>query len=171
MYIVLIALLVAAVVGSGLLFAVFALNKTTTPSPPNSVVGNVRFLSSPNAPPGNIDEVITTIQHIPAAPSGEQYYAWLEISSENTSSNHWSLPTQNGSMSYTYIDPQHNNLLTNNPHLFLITLEAAGTDLITPNNMPNNRLYYANLPTTIHNSATFNIRMCPQGGSNSTCFL
>jgi eukaryotic-like serine/threonine-protein kinase len=169
-YIVLIALLVAAVVGSGLLFAFFALDKSTTPSSPNSVVGNVRFLSSPNAPPGNIDEAITTIQHIPAAPSGEQYYAWLDISSEKTSSNHWPLTPLNNSLSSTYMDQQHNNLLTNNPHLFLITLEAAGTDPITPNNMPNNRIYYASLPTNIHNSASFVMRMCPQGSSNNICF-
>jgi serine/threonine protein kinase len=170
LYIFLIALLVAAVVGSGLLFAFFALNKTTTSSQSNAVVGKVSFLRSPNAPPGSIDEVEITIQQIPAAPAGEQYYAWLQINSENTASIHWPLPVQNGSLSYTYTDPQHNNLLANNPRLLLITLEMAGTDPVVANLVPNARRYYASLPLNIQNLATFDIQMCPQGGSNNTCY-
>ena len=167
LYIVLIALLVAALVGSGLLFTFFSLHKTTTTSQPNSVVGDVRFLSSTNAPPGSIDAVEITIQHIPAAPSGEQYYAWLITNSENTFPIGWSLPTQNGSLSFTYT---HNNMLINNPTLLLLTLETAGTRPTVPNIIPSARRYYANLPLTIQNLATFDIRMCPQGGSNTTCY-
>ncbi|HEY6411347.1 MAG TPA: protein kinase, partial [Ktedonobacteraceae bacterium] len=83
--IVLLALLVAAIVGSGLLFTFFAMDRTTTPSPfpSNSVVGHVRFLSSPNAPRGSLDEVEITMQHIPDAPPVERYYAWLQINSES----------------------------------------------------------------------------------------
>src|SRR6266699_1436442 len=83
LYIVLIALLVATVSGSGLLIVLLTLNRTTTPPPSNSIVGHVTFRSSPNAPPGSIDEVEITIQHISDAPAGKQYYAWLQNYSEN----------------------------------------------------------------------------------------
>jgi len=166
----LIAVLVAAVVGSGLLFAYFALNKTTTTSRSNSVVGNVRFLSSPNAPPGSLDEVEVTIQQIPAAPPGEQYYAWLQTGIEGSLPMKWPLTPHNGSLSFAYTDPQHNNLLTNNPRLFLITLETAGTNPAVANLVPDARRYYASLPSNIQQAATFDIRMCPQGGSNTTCY-
>jgi len=167
LYVVLIASLVAAVVGSGLLFAFMALNRTTTTSQSNSAVGNVRFLSSPNAPPGNIDKIEITIQHINDAPTGKQYYAWLKINSENLSSIHWSLTTHNGSLSSTY---QHNNLLANNPQKFLITLETAGHEPLSPNFDAIARIYYASLPPNIQNLATFDIRRCPQGGSTNICY-
>lgn len=167
LYIVLIALLVATVAGSGLLIAFLTLNRTTTPPPSNSVVGHVRFLSSRNAPPGSIDEVEITIQHISDAPAGEQYYAWLKINSENLFPIGWSLTTQNGSLSSTYT---HNNMLTNNPTLFLITVETAGTNPVVPNNIPSARRYYANLPPNVQNLATFPIQPCPQDGSNNICF-
>src|SRR6266516_4584902 len=122
LYIVLIAVLVAAAVGSGLLFAFFALNKTPTTSQSNSVVGNVRFLSSPDAPPGSLDKVEITIQGINDALPGQQYYAWL-LYNENVPVNNWRLTPHNGSLQDTHTDPQHKNLLANNPRLFLITLE------------------------------------------------
>jgi eukaryotic-like serine/threonine-protein kinase len=168
LYIVSIALLVAVVVGSGLLFAFMALNRTTTTSQSNSAVGNVRFLSSPNAPPGNIDKIEITIQHINDAPIGKQYYAWLQILSENIPSVKWPLATRNGSISSPpYINP---NLLTNNPQKFLITLETAGTEPLSPNFDPTARIYYANLPPNIQNLATFPLQRCPQGSSNNICF-
>ena len=134
--------------------------------------GQVRFLSSPAAPPGNIDEVQITMQQISAAPAGEQYYAWLQLSSENVNSIHWPLPAPNGTLpyTYTYTDPQHNNLLANNPHLFLITLETAGTPPLTANFDSSARRYYANLPFPIKNRATFDIVTCPQGPPNNICY-
>ena len=166
LYIVLIALLVAAVAGSGLLFAFVALNKTTTTPQSNLVVGNVRFLSSPAAPPGSIDEVEITMQQISAASPGMQYYAWLQINNESTIPIHWPLTPQNGSLSSTHTDP---HLLTNPPYLLLITIETAGTDPVVANNNPSARRYYATLSSTIQNLATFDIRPCPQGGSNNIC--
>ena len=165
--IVLIALLVVAVVGSGLLFAFFAQGRTTTSSPSNSAVGHVRFLSSPKAPQGSLDEVEITIQHIHDAPPGERYYAWLQINSESLFPIHWSLTTQNGSLSSPpYINPL---LLKNKPYLFLITVEKANNDPQVATFAPGARLYYAILPTTIQNSATFDIRQCPQGGNTGIC--
>jgi hypothetical protein len=165
----LIALLVATVAGSGLLIAFLTLNRTTTPPPSNSIVGHVTFLSSPNAPPGSIDEVEITIQHISDAPAGKQYYAWLQNYSENLFPIGWSLTIQNGSLSPSPSTHRQNNLLANNPQLFLITVETAGTNPVVPNNIPSARIYYAILPSNIQNLATFNILLCPQGGSNNMC--
>jgi serine/threonine protein kinase len=169
---VLITLLVAAMVGSGLLFAFFARDRTTTPSPSNSVIGQVRFLSSPNASQGSIDEAEITIQHIQDAPSGKRYYAWLLINSDSLSPIHWAVTTQNGHLSSSpYINPL---LLKNNPYLFLITLEQADTDPQVASLAPGARLYYATLPyathpATIQNPATFDIRSCPQNGTSGVC--
>jgi eukaryotic-like serine/threonine-protein kinase len=168
-HIVLISLLVAAVVGSVFLFAFFALDRTTTPSPSpsNSVVGHVRFLSSPNAPRGSLDEVEITIQHIPDAPPVERYYAWLQINSESLLPIHWLLTTQNGRLSSSpYINPF---LLKNKPYLFLITVEKANTEPQVATLATDARLYYAILPANIQNLATFVIRPCPQGGTTSIC--
>lgn len=163
---VLIVLLVAVAAGSGLFYAFFVPKGPTTPSPSNSVVGHVRFLSSPNAPPGSIDEVEITLQGIHDASPGERYYAWLQINSENIPPIHWPLTTHNGSLSSSYIDP---HLLTNKPYLLLITAEMANTDPLVATGA---RLYYAELPATpatIQNLAIFDIRPCPQGGSNNIC--
>jgi serine/threonine protein kinase len=169
LYIVLIALLVATVAGSGLLIVLLTLNRTTTPPPSNSIVGHVTFRSSPNAPPGSIDEVEITIQHISDAPAGKQYYAWLQNYSENLFPIGWSLTIQNGSLFPSPSTHRRNNLLANNPQLFLITVETAGTNPVVPNNIPSARIYYAILPSNIQNLATFSIQLCPQGGSNNIC--
>lgn len=130
-------------------------------------MGHVRFLSSPKAPQGSLDEVEITIQHIHDAPPGERYYAWLQINSESLFPIHWSLTTQNGSLSSPpYINPL---LLKNKPYLFLITVEKANSDPQVATFAPGARLYYAILPTTIQNSATFDIRQCPQGGNTGIC--
>jgi eukaryotic-like serine/threonine-protein kinase len=169
---VFIILLVAVVVGSSLLFAFFALNKPTTPSPSNSVIGQVRFLSSPNASQGSLDEVEITIQHIQDAPSGERYYAWLLNNGESLSPIHWALTTQNGHLSSSpYIDPL---LLKDKPYLFLITLEQANTDPQVASLAPGARLYYAALPyatqpASSQHPATFDILSCPQQGTSGVC--
>ena len=169
---VLITLLVAAVVGSGLLFAFFARDRSTTPSPSNSVIGQVSFLSSPHASQGSLDEVEITIQHIQDAPSGKRYYAWLLINSDSLSPIHWAVTTQNGHLSSSpYINPL---LLKNNPYLFLITLEQADTDPQVATLAPGARRYYATLPYATHpassqHPATFDILSCPQGGTSGVC--
>ncbi len=166
-FLILLALLVVAVVGSGLLFAFFALNRTPTPSPSNSVIGQVRFLSSPHAPSGSLDEVDITIQSIHDAPAGERYYAWLQINSESLSPIHWPLTTQNGRLSSpSYTNP---HLLQNKPYLFLITLEKTDADPQVATFAPSARLYYAVLPTDIQHAATFDIRQCSQNGATGIC--
>lgn len=167
LYIVLITLFVAVVAGSGLLYVFLAPKGTTTPSASNSVVGHVTFLSSSNTPSGSIDEVKITIQHIHGAYPGEQYYAWLQIANVSITPIRWQLTTLNGNLSSSYPNPQHSNLLTNKPYMLLITAEKADNGMATFD--PRARLYYASLPATIQNSATFDIRPCPQDGSN-ICF-
>jgi hypothetical protein len=167
----LIALLVVVVASSGLLFSFLALGKTAapstpTPSPSNSVVGHVRFLSGPNALRGSLNEVEITLRHIPDAPPGERYYAWLQINSESLLPIHWPLTTQNGGISSLYHTA---GLLVNKPYLLLITVEKMNTDPQTATFAPGARLYYANLPATIQNSAPFDIRPCPQGGTSGIC--
>src|SRR6266567_1968416 len=162
-YMILIALLVAVVAGSGLLYALFPPSRTTTPSPSNSAVGHVRFLSSPNARPGSLDEVEITIQHIPNAPPGERYYAWLQIKVESAFPIHWSLSTRNGGISSSKTDTR---LLTNKPYLLLITSEKA--DYLVATWGPGVRLYYANLGD-IQNQSTFDILRCPQDGTTGIC--
>jgi len=91
----------------------------------------------------------------------------LQINSESLFPIHWSLTTQNGSLSSPpYINPL---LLKNKPYLFLITVEKANSDPQVATFAPGARLYYAILPTTIQNSATFDIRQCPQGGNTGIC--
>jgi eukaryotic-like serine/threonine-protein kinase len=164
LHIVSIALLVATIVASGLLLAFFLPNRTTTPTPSNSVVGHVRFLSSPKAPPGNVDEAVITIQHVHDARAGERYYAWLQIKVESSFPIHWPLPIQIGSISSHY---QNTRLLTNKPYLLLITTEK--TDNGVASFASGARLYYASLPADFQNPATFDIRPCPQGGTSGIC--
>jgi eukaryotic-like serine/threonine-protein kinase len=169
---VLITLLVVAVVCSGLLFAFFSRDRSITPSPTNSVIGQVSFLSSSQAPQGSLDEVQITIQHIPDPPPGERYYAWLLNNGESLSPIHWALTTQDGRLSSSpYINPL---LLKNKPYLFLITLEQANTDPQVASLAPGARLYYVTLPYATHPStnqqpATFDIRSCPQDATSGVC--
>lgn len=165
LYIVLIALLVAVIAGSGLLYAFLAPKGTSTLSQSNVVVGNVRFLSSPNAASGSINEVELTVQHIPNPPVGEQYYAWLQTGSEDISPIHWALTPRNGSLSSLYTNP---HLLTVKPYQLLITAEKMDSGVPTFDS--NARLYYANLQSRpIQNSTSFPILQCPQNGSHTIC--
>jgi hypothetical protein len=107
-----------------------------------------------------------TLRHIPDAPPGEVYYAWLQINSENLFPVHWPLTTQNGDISSLY---HKADLLSNKPYLLLITVEKVNTDPQTATFAPGARLYYANLPATIQNSAPLDIRPCPQGGTSGIC--
>jgi serine/threonine protein kinase len=165
LYIGLIALLIAVIVGSSV-YALLIPKGASTPSTTNPVVGHVDFLSSPNAPPGTLDEVEITLPGIHDAPPGKTYYAWLLNSSENILPVSWSFTVHNGGLSpSTYTDPLHKNLLTATmPYLFLITLQSPG--LNGPSFTPSERLYYASLSAT---RSSFDIRKCPQSSANNPC--
>lgn len=165
LYIALIALLAILVVGSAVLYGRAVMNHAPTGTTPsasaNQVVGHVDFLSSPNAPPGTLDEVQITLQSIPDAPAGETYYAWLEYSNDTSPPVHWALTVHNGSVS-SYIDAQHKNLLATKPNLFVITLQNQET--IIPD--PCKGLYYANISQL---KTAFAIMQYSQNSSSSTC--
>jgi eukaryotic-like serine/threonine-protein kinase len=163
----LIILLIAVLAASGLLFALHSMTPPSSSSTSQSVVGQVRFLSSPHASHGSIDEVEISMTSLPDAPAGERYYAWLQVNGENILPIHWPLATQHGQLEApsTFSSPL---LLKNRPYLFLITLEKASPQPVVASFAAGARLYYAELPP-IGASATFDIRQCPQGGNAGIC--
>ena len=166
LYIGLVALIVILVVGSSILYALFAPKGQPTPTIPTPVVGHVDFLSSPNASPGTLDEVEITLQGIHDAPAGQTYYAWLKYNDDSILPLHWPLSVQNGRVSSPpHPDPQHENL-PSHVYFFLITLEDPGSVGSFPTNNPNGRLYYASISPT---KSSFDIRPCPQSSSNNPC--
>jgi len=166
LYIGLVALLVTLVVGSSVLYALFAPKGQPTPTTPNPVVGHVDFLSSPNVPPGTLDEVQITLHDIPDTPSGKTYYAWLKYYNDSILPLRWQLTVQNGSVSSPpHPALQHENL-PSLVYFFLITLEDPGSVGSFPTNNPNGRLYYANISPT---KSSFDIMKCPQSSSNNPC--
>ncbi len=131
---------------SGLVgYVIFASKQT--PSPPvisSAVVGHVLFLSSQN-PPQALDEVQITSKGIRDAPTDKGYYAWLVTHDDSIPPVQWSLTVHNGSLSPpTYINPQHQDLLTPLPYLFLITLQSGNSGV--PSFIANEHIYYAILP-------------------------
>jgi hypothetical protein len=169
LYVALIALLIAVIVGSGLLYAFLALRGTTSKPAANRSVGQVLFLSSPNAPPGSLDKVQITLQTIPDAPADKHYYAWLVSNTESIQPVHWTFTVYNGRVSSSYTDPQHMNLLANKPSLFLITLQSVETNV--PFFDSSARLYYASIPQTQSPAHSFNLDVlpCPQSNANNVC--
>jgi eukaryotic-like serine/threonine-protein kinase len=166
LYVVLAALLVAIVIGAGLFYTFLVPKTTTTRTVANESVGQVLFRSSPNAPPGIIDEVDLTLQNIPDAPADNQYYAWLLNSGESILPVHWTFTVHNGHVSSSYIDPQHMNLLTNRSGLFLITWQSVDTTIpLSP------RRYYASIPQTqpLVNGLSIVVLPCPQSSSSNVC--
>jgi len=165
LFIGLIALLIILVVGSGVLYGTGVMNHAPTgTTPSNVVVGHVDFVSSPNAPPGTLDEVQITLHGIPDAPAGQTYYAWLEYTDDSILPTHWALSVHNGSVSSPpHIDQQHHNLLTNPmPYLFLITLQSQETSVAPSNGV----LYYATISQT---KSSFDIMQCSQNSSSNPC--
>ncbi len=127
-------------------YIAWSTHKTSTASTPISTtrVGQVLFASSPNIT-GAFDEAQLTLRGIPNAPNGKSYYAWLVTHDDNAEPVHWSLTVHNGTLSsQTYVNPQHSNLLTASPYLFLITLESGNPAV--PSLDANNYLYYATIP-------------------------
>ncbi len=166
-HLALIALCALVVAGSGLLLAFFSMGRAATSSQAALITGQVRFLSSPYAPKGGLDEVEISISHLPAAPPGERYYAWLQNNSENSTPIHWPLTLTNDRLSPpTYSNPL---LFKYRPYLFLITLENANSDPVVANIDPHARLCYASLPAAIQDAASFAIQACPQGSSVDVC--
>ncbi len=154
LWIVLAALLILALVGSGLgaYFAFFA--KSATPPPPvstSSIVGHAYFVSSGllsadiNSNQGITDQLQIKLSNVSTPPPGKSYYAWLL----NNSTLPWQpiplgqLTVNNGVIDVSYPGDQlHSNLLATNDR-FIITEEDAGSPPLTPSLTPGALLYYA----------------------------
>ena len=169
LYIGLIALLIALVASASVLYALFAPKPPPTTS--NPIAGHILFLHSPNAAPGNFDEVQITLQGIPDTPSGKTYYAWLENGTEDIPPVHWSFTVRGGKLSPSiYIDtPQHRNLFTRLPYHFLIILQSQETFVPPSQNDNNKRLYYASISPTTSSTPSFAIMQCPQSNADTIC--
>jgi len=130
---------------------------TTTPNPPDTIVGHIVFVSSH----GTFDQVRVDLQNIPALPAGKTYYAWLDKVSDSEANAvlHWQLCTDHGVVHCLYPgDSRQSNLLDQNDR-FLISEENADSSLVIPD--LSARLYYAELS---HNGpTTFEVKACPTG--------
>lgn len=139
-----VALLLVLALGGAAAFFALKGSGNTPPVATNNSAGQVLFLSSPNTA-GALDTVQLQLQHIEPASGGQSYYAWIETHDDSIAPVHWSFASQNGvpaPQSYTH--PQHQNLLTVQPYLFLITRQSASTD--APSFNPTDLIYYASIP-------------------------
>jgi len=154
LWVVLTALLILALIGSGLgaYFAFFA--KNGTPPPPvstSSIAGHAYFVSSGllsadiNSNQGITDQLQIKLNNVSPPPQGKSYYAWLL----NNKALPWQpiplgqLTVNNGVIDVNYPgDQQHSNLLATN-NRFIITEEDAGSPPPNPSLDPGALLYYA----------------------------
>ena len=163
LYIALIActiLLLLGISAFAVLPLLFPKNGETTP---NSPVGHIVFVHSPQAPPNAFDQLRIDLHNISRPPAGTTYYAWLEISSSEVIEDpHWPLQVSNGSVQDLYPgNAQHTDLLARS-HRFLITAEYANSTPVVPFFDLSRRLYYAPITHISSSSPTFEVRQCPQ---------
>lgn len=135
LYIVLIAMLVlmGSVIGVTLLLRAQGQPAVTTPGP---VVGHVFFQDDAL---GHEDTLHVNLQNIPAPPQGQSYYGWLEGTGQQVVPL-GPLSTQNGNITFSYVDPHHANLLSV-AQGFFITQENSGSNLSAPG---GNKVYAGN---------------------------
>ena len=137
-------------------YLLWGTQKTSVSSPPSSTrAGQVLFLTSQNAT-GVFDEAQITLPGLKDAPTGKNYFAWLATHDDSVEAAHWQLTVQNGKLtSPSYVNPQHQDLLTRSPYLFLITLQSGDTAVASFD--PNDHLYYAVIPQTPATSDNFSV--------------
>jgi serine/threonine protein kinase len=132
--------------------------------PASNAAGHAFFVSSgqinPTTAQGIADEVKINLQHVPTAPAGKSYFAWLlgDIHPNTTPdllvplpfqpplllTNN--LPVRNGTVDYLYPgDAHHDNLLSVCSRL-LITLEDSHASTSAPSTDRSTWRYYAALP-------------------------
>ncbi len=140
------SLVLLLVLGVGVVSYVVWGTKKTSPPTATTHVGQVLFLNSQNTT-GAFDEAQLTLHGFQNVPSGKTYYACLDPHGDSTSIVHWPFMVKSGTLaSPNYIEPQHHNLLTQSPYLFLITAQKDNT--AAPSFDINERLYYAVIPQT-----------------------
>lgn len=142
------ALLILALIGSGLgaYFAFFS--KSTAPVAP-TIVGHAYFASSgllsPDSKQGITDQLQINLENIPPPQQGKSYYAWLlnDIKLEFKPILVGQLTVNQGKVELFYPgDTLHSNLLATNSR-FLITEEDANATPTNPSLDPGAWIYYA----------------------------
>jgi eukaryotic-like serine/threonine-protein kinase len=171
------ALLILALVGSGLgaYFAFFSKGATTTAP---LIVGHAYFVSSgllsPDSKEGITDQLQINLENVSPPQSGKSYYAWL-LNDKNLD---WrpiflgQLAFNNGTLNLFYPgDALHSNLLATNSR-FLITEEDAAVPPTSPSLDPATWVYYAEfsqkLPSSANPMSTPASSMSTPTGSMST---
>ncbi len=132
-------------------------------TPASDIVGHAVYASSGqlgDGAQGIADELEVDLQNIQAPSTGKSYYLWLLGDKDTTPKPDFLVPPpfnppllltnnlpvqQNGTVHYTYMNPQHNNLLSVTSRL-LITLENAGQNPSQPSTDHSTWVYYAQLP-------------------------
>ncbi len=155
--IVLIALLMAVVVSSGLvaLFVSrggFSSTHLTQVSHYSNIVGHASFTSSGAAPgANNINDTFQVhLSNVPLPQAGNSYYAWLlpdQTQSEASSRPLGTLVVTNGvaTLSSPYVDPKHENLLIDFSR-FLVTEEPKSPVPLDSSLDKGTWRYYAEIP-------------------------
>lgn len=154
---VLLALLLVALVGSGLLIFLLPYGRLTAPS---QFAGRVFFVNSgqlnEDSSQGLNDELQIDVSNIPAPAPGKGYYAWLlgdtVLDTDKNSSPDkptapillGSLPVNNGSISFHYKNPQHFNLLAITSRLLIAEEDAHNVPALPADH--RSWLYYGEIP-------------------------
>lgn len=153
LWIALTALLILALIGSGLVayFAFFSKGAAPPVVPTPSIAGHAYFVSSGllsadiKSNQGITDELQIKLGNVSPPPLGKGYYAWLL----NDKTLAWQpillgqLTVNNGVIDFSFPGDQlHSNLLATNSR-FIITEEDAGSPPLNPSLNPGTLLYYA----------------------------
>ncbi len=135
LYIVLITMLVlvGSVIGVTLLLRA---QGQPTVATAGLVVGHVFFQDDAL---GHEDTLHVNLQNIPAPPQEKSYYGWLQGTGQQVVPL-GPLSTQNGNITFSYVDPHHANLLSV-AQGFFITQENSGSNLSEPR---GNKVYTGN---------------------------
>jgi serine/threonine protein kinase len=162
--ILLIALLITVLLGSGVGAYALLFRNTPPPDTPqqNLVVGKLTFMRSNEAKPNEYDQLEIKVNNVPAPPAGFNYFAWLEWNDGNGSPPHIKLNVDNqtlsGKMDYS------SNLFRPNS-FFLITTEST-SDPVVPYPTLDRRHYYADIKDQ---ATSIDIKRCPQDANSTTC--
>ena len=151
LWMVLAALLILALIGSGLAAYFTFFSKPASSSAAPTIVGHAFFVSSgllsanQESSQGITDQLQIKLDNIPPPQSGKSYYAWLlnDITLSSSAILLGPLTLKNGSTSLMFPgDSQHTNLLATNSRL-LITEENTSPPPVNPSLDPTTYRYYA----------------------------
>jgi len=144
----------------------FAPSGPSTPASGGRGIGRILFVHSASAPPGVFDQLQIDLSGLSSPSAGQLYYAWLtQANSEAASIPHWQLQVLQGTVHALYTSSQpHSELLTGSAG-FLITSEDASSAPVIPIPAPARHLYYALFSHPAPAPPSFEVRVCPPGGT------